>query len=178
MALARADLESLLRAKKLDNTIAYAPAPRAGELLPVDGALGGVLEGGLARGELSEIAGARSSGRTSLAVEALASATRLDEPAALVDTLDRFDPECAAGAGVVLPRLLWVRGAAISAEAAAPLRGDEAVARAVDRAVKAFTLVLESRIFGLAVCDLADAPARVLRRLPFTTWFRLARLLA
>lgn len=179
MALARVDLESLLRARKLDNTIAYAPAPRrGGERLPLEGPLASVLDGGLARGELSEIAGARSSGRTSLAVDALASATRLDEPASLVDALDRFDPECAAAAGVVLSHLLWVRGAAISAEATAPLRGDEGIARVVDRALKAFTLVLESRIFGLAVCDLADAPVRVLRRLPFTTWFRLARVVA
>src|SRR5512144_2084688 len=104
MALARVDLESLLRARKLDNTIAYAPSPRRGDLLPVEGTLASVLDGGLARGELSEIAGARSSGRTSLAVEALASATRLDEPAALVDGLDRFDPESAVAAGVLLPR--------------------------------------------------------------------------
>ncbi len=178
MALARVDLESLLRARKLDNTIAYAPAPRRGEVLPVGGTLATVLDGGLARGELSEIAGARSSGRTSLTVEALAAATRLDEPAALVDTLDRFDAESAAAAGVVLSRLLWARGAAISAEATTPVRGDEAMARAVDRALKAFTLILESRIFGLAVCDVADVPVRVLRRLPFTTWFRLARIVS
>jgi hypothetical protein len=178
MALARVDLESLLRARKLDNTIAYAPSPRRGDLLPVAGPRAAVFDGGLARGELSEIAGAPSSGRTSLAVDALGSATRLDEPAALVDALDRFDPESAASAGVVLSRLLWVRGAAISVEATAPLRGDEGIARAVDRALKAFTLVVESRIFGLAVCDLADVPVRILRRLPFTTWFRLGRLVA
>lgn len=182
MALARVDLESLLRAKKLDNTIAYAPSPRRGDLLPLDGTLAAVLDGGLTRGELSEMAGARSSGRTTLALAALASATRLDEPAALVDALDRFDPECAAAAGVTLSHLLWVRGAAISAEATPPVRGDAGrdagMGRAVDRAVKAFTLVLEARIFGLAVCDLADVPVRILRRLPFTTWFRLARVVA
>jgi hypothetical protein len=47
---------------------------------------------------------------------------------------------------------------------------------ALERAIKAFTLALESRAFGLAICDVADVPPQVLRRLPFTTWFRLARL--
>jgi hypothetical protein len=179
---ARAHLESLLRARKLDGTLTRTrpPAtPEQGLLLtsPELPALQALLDtlGGLPRGQLSEVAGARSSGRTTVMCAALAGATRTGEAAALVDALDRFDVESAAGAGVHLPNLLWVRGWASSAEAArAP--GYAGLDRVVERAIKAFTLVIESRVFGVAACDLADVPAPVLRRLPFTTWFRLSRL--
>ena len=113
-------------------------------------------------------------------IGALAATTRRGELAALVDVLDRFDVESAGAAGVAFPRLLWVRGLPASIEAigrGASAAGQQAVWRAVERAIKAFTLALESRAFALAICDLADAPAAVLRRLPFTTWFRLARLI-
>jgi hypothetical protein len=188
-AAARAHLESLLRAKKLDVTLTHVRPPAEGRpALPfgredLDEALGG----GLPRGELSEIAGARSTGRTTLMCAALASATTGGDGAALVDALDRFDVESAAQAGVHLAHLLWVRGSASSVEAVCAGDGSHArghgralnnasLWRAVERSIKAFTLVLESRAFGLAVCDLADIPPAVLRRLPFTTWFRLARL--
>jgi hypothetical protein len=108
-------------------------------------------------------------------------ATHLGELAALVDALDRFDVESAAAFGVEFANLLWIRGLTASTEAIrgaqAGQAGQETVGRAVERAIKAFTIVLESRAFGLAVCDLADVPAPILRRLPFTTWFRLARLI-
>ena len=108
---------------------------------------------------------------------AIASATARGEVAALVDALDRFDVASAHAAGVELATLLWVRGVACSVEAVRGGGGQESLWRAVERAIKAFTLVLESRAFGLAVCDLADVPPAVLRQLPFTTWFRLARLI-
>ncbi|MGH9330658.1 MAG: hypothetical protein ACRD09_09455 [Vicinamibacterales bacterium] len=72
--LARADLESLLRVRKLDRTL--VPARHAGEP-PVPTGLAGLdaaLGGGLPRGELSEIVGPRSSGRTSVALTVLAAA--------------------------------------------------------------------------------------------------------
>jgi hypothetical protein len=180
-AAARADLESLLRARKLDVTLTHVrpPIPEGRPVLPfgqeeIDAPLGG----GLPQGELSEIAGARSTGRTTLMCAALASATRRGEAAALVDALDRFDVESAATIGVRLANLLWVRGVTASVEGMrAAGGGQSSIWRAVERAIKAFTLVLESRAFGLAVCDLADVPSPVLRRLPFTTWFRLARLI-
>jgi hypothetical protein len=180
MALARAHLEALLRAKKLDVTLSHMrPAATARPGLPFGhAAVDVLLEGGLPRGELSEIAGPRSTGRTTLMCGALAAATRQGELAALVDALDRFDVDSAAAAGVHCARLLWVRGLAASPEALRGNTGGHAnLWRAVERAVKAFTLVLESRAFGLAVCDLADVPVPVLHRLPFTTWFRLARLI-
>ena len=68
-----------------------------------------LLTGGLARGCLTEICGAASSGRTSVLLLALARATQRGEICALVDASDAFDPASAAAAGMELSRLLWVR---------------------------------------------------------------------
>ena len=67
------------------------------------------LAGGLARGCLTEICGAASSGRTSVLLCALARATQRGEVCALVDAGDEFDPASAAAAGMEMSRLLWVR---------------------------------------------------------------------
>jgi hypothetical protein len=170
---ARAHLESLLRAKKLDVTLTAAslwdptvrrtPAPE--DLAPLDGAadvdaIGAALGRGLRRGHLSEIVGGRSSGRTGVVYRALAAAVSRGALAALIDTHDRFDPESAAASGLDLSRLLWIRDT-----------GD------TGRALKAMNLVLQAGGFGLVVWDLADASARATRGLPFTTWFRLARII-
>lgn len=174
--LARADLELLLRIRKLDRTLVSARLP--GERpIPIGLAeLDAVLGGGLPRGELSEIVGSRSSGRTSMALAVLRAAVASGEVVALVDAFDRFDPESAAGllsdrsesmAG--LERVLWVRGETGSIEAAID------PTRALERAVKGFNLVLQAGGFAVAALDVADAPSAALRRLPFTTWFRLAR---
>ena len=47
----------------------------------------------------------------------------------------------------------------------------------VARAIKAMNLVLQAGGFGLVVLDLADAPPAAVGALPFTTWFRLARII-
>lgn len=60
-------------------------------------------------GEVTEITGLLSSGRTSLLVECLAEVTGAGAAAALVDADGAFDPASAARAGVDLGRLLWVR---------------------------------------------------------------------
>src|SRR6185295_14721020 len=72
-------------------------------------ALDRLLEGGLPRGQLVELVGARSSGRFSIVLAALAAATGVGETAALVDLGDGLGPESALGAGIDLERLLWVR---------------------------------------------------------------------
>src|SRR3989449_9740765 len=61
------------------------------------------------RGEITEIVGAPSSGRTSHLVACLRDVVSRGEPAALVDTEETFDPGLASQAGVDLRRLLWVR---------------------------------------------------------------------
>src|SRR3954447_10729106 len=113
--LARTDLESLLRARKLDRTLTSALAPldpRDDRAIAPTGitALDARLGGGFPRGQLSELVGPRSSGRTSLLLQTMAAATARGELVALVDALDMFDVESAAAAGVDLRRLLWIRG--------------------------------------------------------------------
>src|SRR2546430_4846227 len=115
----RADLELLLRAKKLDRTLTTALPP----LDPHDEltvaptcitALDAQLGGGLPRGQLSELVGPRSSGRTSVMLHLLAAATARGEIVALVDALDRLDLASAASAQIDLDRLPWVRGHLLS----------------------------------------------------------------
>jgi hypothetical protein len=177
MPLARADLESLLRARRLDRTLTtalpqpdphdeYAVAPTGVPLL--DHRLGG----GLPRGHLSEITGPRSSGRASLVLRLMAAATTRGELVAFVDALDMFDVASAAAAGVDLSRLLWIRGHAVSH----PGLCREMNGRALEQAIRALTLVLGAGNFGLVLFDVAEAPPEALRRLPFTTWLRLQRM--
>jgi recombination protein RecA len=189
----RAALESLLRSRKLDNTLTTAlPAgPRHEDDVVSLGveALDAQVLGGLSRGQLSEVVGPRSSGRTSLVQGIVAGVTRRGELAAVIDTLDRWDPAGLAGRGADLTRVLWVRGRDVPVtqlslapdwEPSRPAPGQRRrshVAQALDRAVKALTLVLNAGGFGLAVLDLADVPTAVIRELPFTTWMRLQRML-
>jgi hypothetical protein len=48
--------------------------------------------------------------------------------------------------------------------------------RAMEQAVRALTLVLQAGNLGLVVLDVGEAPAEALRRLPFTTWLRLQKM--
>jgi hypothetical protein len=180
MALARADLENLLRARQLDRTLTSAlprvpPGRRSDEDLvgptgvsPLDTSLGG----GFPRGQLSEVVGPRSSGRTSLLLHMLAAATSRGELAALVDVLDMLDVESAAAAGIRFDRLLWIRGHVV----VNPGFCRDVNQRAMEQALRALGLVLTSGHFGLVVFDAAEAPPEAMRRLPFTTWLRLQRM--
>jgi hypothetical protein len=186
---ARATVEALLRERKLDRTLTSALPDRPGEdaVSPLGlEALDRGLAGGLPRGHVSEVVGPASSGRTSLGWAALGAATRRGELAALIDTFDRFDPPTAAACGIVLARLLWVRGQAVSKTTGALdpawLPGVRAVngpgtfvERVIDRAIKSLNLVVQSRVCTLVVIDLIDVPAAALRRLPASTWFRIER---
>jgi hypothetical protein len=177
MALARADLESLLRARQLDRTLTTAipPAdPRDEHALAPSGisALDARLGGGFPRGQLSELVGPRSSGRTSLLLQMMAASTARGELVALVDALDMFDVESAAAAGVDLDRVLWIRGHVVTSQGLAR----ELNQRAIEQAIRAFTLVLQAGNFGLVVFDVAEAPPEAVRQLPFTTWLRLQRM--
>jgi recombination protein RecA len=177
MALARADLESLLRARQLDRTLTTSLRqvdPRDGQALAPSavGALDARLGGGFPRGQLSELIGPRSSGRTSLVLQMMVAATARGELVALVDALDMFDVASAAAAGVDLDRLLWIRGYMVTNQGLCR----ELNQRAIEQAIRAFTLVLQAGNFGLVVFDVAEAPADAVRRLPFTTWLRLQRM--
>ena len=175
-SLTRVDLESLLRARKLDRTLTTTLLPpRGGEAVAPTGlsALDARLGGGFPRGQLSELVGPRSSGRTSLLLRLLATATARGELVALVDALDMFDTGSAVAAGLYLPRLLWIRGHLASHVAHCRDRNP----RALEQAIKAFTLVLQAGNFGLVALDLGETPPGVVRRLPFTTWLRLQRII-
>ena len=166
---ALAVLETALRERKLDRTLTTSlpPLERSdpAAFIPFDIAvIDAVLRGGLPRGQVSELAGPHSSGRTTLLLQLLGAATRGGEITALVDTCDRLDVASASAAGIDLERLLWIRG-----------EGGP-IDRVVDRALKALTLVLQAGGFGVVVLDLADVPLRVLTSLPFTTWLRVQRI--
>ena len=199
--VAMARLESALRDRKLDRTLTTAlPTWERRDdsaAIAIDiAALGTCLRGGLPRGQLSEIVGPASSGRTALVLQSIAASTRRGEIAALVDTFDRLDVASAAAAGIDLERLLWVRGSSISlgtsiAGSLGPstaLRTSPSTAfgatsasgghdAAVNRALKAVNLVLQAGGFGCVVLDLADVPPVALRRIPFTTWLRVQRII-
>jgi hypothetical protein len=175
-ALAR--LETALRDRKLDRTLTTTlPAwgQQADSALPTDiAALDACVRGGLPRGQLSEIVGPSSSGRTTLVLQAIAAATQRGEIAALVDTFDRFDVASGEAAGIDLERLLWIRGHTCLPTSCGAAGAPDA---AVNRALKAVNLVLQAGGFGCVVLDVVDVPPPVLRRIPFTTWLRVQRII-
>ncbi len=166
-------LETLLQARKLDRTL--ASRGDVGPGLPVsstgEAAIDAALGGGWRLGELSELAGPPSSGRTSVLVRSLAAAAR-NGPVALVDAVDRFDPPSAARAGLSLDRLLWVRGPALTVEMARAATLEPVV----QPAVRAFDLIVRAGGFALVALDVADLPLRCLQSLPAATWMRIARI--
>jgi hypothetical protein len=131
-----------------------------GEILPTGVNEIDALVNGLPRGAITEIAGAVSSGRTSLLLSALAVATRQEETCALVDCNDTFDPWSAKTACVELDRVLWVR-----------------CNNHLERAFKATDLLLQSGGFGLVVLNLADVAVKSARRIVSSWWFRFRRAL-
>src|SRR5688500_3451868 len=112
---ALATLESALRDRKLDRTLTTAlppleridPSAYVPTVLPT---LDAHLRSGVPRGQMSEIVGPRSSGRTTLALQLLAAATRDGELVAFVDTFDRLDVASLVAAGADVSRVLWIRG--------------------------------------------------------------------
>jgi len=183
-------IRALLSERKLDRTLTsiFPAQVSADEVVPfgVD-AIDTRILGGVPRGQVSELVGPVSSGRTSLAWTWLGTATARGESAALIDTFDRFDPASGVACGIDLSRLLWVRGQAITKTTGAVdpawLPGARAVdgpgtllERTIDRSLKSLNLVLQSRICTAVVLDFADVPLHGLRRVPLTTWMRLQRI--
>jgi hypothetical protein len=110
------------------------------------------------RGRISEIVGARSSGRTRILHALLAASTGPGEFAALVDTKDAFDACSAAAAGVELSKLVWIR---CSGNA--------------EHALRAADLLIHAGGFGVVALDLAEVAPAALNRIPPTAWFRFRR---
>jgi RecA DNA recombination protein len=178
-SLARADLEALLRARKLDRTLTSSYPLSTSAMPPDDWVVAATnlasfdarLGGGFPRGQLSELVGRCSSGRTSVLLQTLAAGTGRGELVALVDALDMLDVASASAAGVDLERLLWIRGHVV----VNPGMCHDTNQRALEQAIKALSLVLQAGTFGLVVLDLAEVPPSAVRQLPFTTWLRLQR---
>jgi hypothetical protein len=116
--------------------------------------------GGFPRGAITEIHGTTSCGRTSLMLATLAAATSSEETCALIDCSDTFDLFSATRAGVNFDQLLWVR-----------------CNNNLERAFKSTDLLLHGGGFGFIALSLADVPARTLRRIISTWWFRFRRAL-
>jgi hypothetical protein len=104
-------------------------------------------------GEITEIVGRLSSGRTSLLVATLARTTGGGAAAALVDVDDALDAVGAARAGVDLRRLLWVRCGGRR-----------------DRALRAVDILARCPGFSVVALDLGE----LVPRLPLSAGFRWA----
>jgi recombination protein RecA len=156
---ARENLESLLRVRRLDRTM----DDRRSVVFP--------------RGHLSEVIGPRSSGRLAILMSALSGATSRGEAVALIDPLDMFDPVSASAGGVDFTRMLWVRGEAISSARVSLSCEYGTLQKALDRAVKALNLVLQAGGFGLVGLDLGEIAPQTVKRMPYSTWLRLHRVI-
>ena len=104
------------------------------------------------RGEITEIIGGLSSGRTSHLLACLGEVVGRGETAALVDTEEIFDPASAAETGIDLRRLLWIR-----------CGGNR------DVALRAADMLVRCPGFALVALDLGER----VPRLPTTAAFRL-----
>ena len=124
-------------------------------IVEIDSALAG-----FPRGAITEIHGAQSSGRTSLLLSALSAATAREETCALIDCHDTFDLSSAAKAGIDFKRLLWVR-----------------CQNNLERAFKAADLVSHAGGFGFVILNLCDVPAKAVRRIVSSWWFRFRRVI-
>lgn len=176
-AINREHLESLLRERKLGHTLTVGDAPVDSRWAVPTGIaeLDARLGGGIPRGQLSEVVGPRSSGRLAILVSALAGATSRGEAVALVDPLDMFDPVSAYG--IDFQRMLWIRGESPGSARVSLSCEYGTLQKSLDRAVKALNIVLQAGGFGVVVLDLGEVAAQAIKRLPYTTWLRLHRVI-
>jgi recombination protein RecA len=189
--LIRAQIEAAL-AEKIPS--ALTPQPRvlrpaaATSIREIDE----LLQGGLPMGAISEITGAESSGRTSLALAFLAATTQAGKLCAWVDASNALHPESAAAIGVDLTRMLWVRCGVLPAEnRRAPIstgksstnksstnksRTGKLSARKpwfpLDQALCTTDLLLQAGGFSSIVLDMGSIAPEYASRVPLTTWFR------
>ena len=155
-ALAKTEIESLI-ADRVGRVFDWRER-RPPELLPTGIAEIDTALGGLPRGAITELQGTPSCGRTSVLLSTLVAATSNEEICALIDGSDSFDLLSAQNAGVSFDRLLWVR-----------------CNHNLERAFKAVDLLLHGGGFGFIALNLADMPAKTLRRIISTWWFRFRR---
>ncbi|MDA2926766.1 DNA recombination/repair protein RecA [Acidobacteria bacterium AH-259-G07] len=123
-----------------------------------------LLSGGIPRGQMTEIVGSLSSGKTSLLLSILAQATTRGELVAYIDSFASLDPAFARKAGVDLQRLLWIR----SETSLLP-----------EKALQAADILARAGGFGVVALDLETQARKanrgVVRKISFHCWFRLKR---
>jgi hypothetical protein len=121
-----------------------------------------------------------SSGKTSVLISLLAQATRT-RFCALVDATDNFDPASGQAAGIVLPRLLWVRCGKNRGPQHARFWRDgvenSGKLPPLEQSFKVTDILLQSGGFGLIAVDISGIPERVVRRVPLSSWFRFSRVI-
>jgi recombination protein RecA len=151
---------------------ALTPAPRTIREVAATGiaTVDEMLGGGLPVGAISELTGATSSGRTSLALKFVAQRTTETRACAWVDVSDALDPQSAAANGVRLKQLLWMRCRDEAAGKTARW-ASKRWAR-LDQALCATDLLLQAGGFAAIVLDLGDTAPEQGSRIPLTTWFR------
>lgn len=116
---------------------------------------------------LTEICGSSlaSSGKTSLVMSLLARATQQENFCALIDGTDAFDPVSAEASSVNLSRLLWVRCGKTKQKL-----------KPLEQAFKVADMLVQSAGFSLIVVDLSDFSEKLVRKVPYTSWFRFSRV--
>lgn len=150
-----------------------------------------LLQGGVPRGEISEISGPASSGKTSLALSLVAAISQRGLACAWVDVEDQLDPESAAASGICLDQLLWIRtkpneqcicSAGLQAHAW-PKTPQKSLSRfqaqqtklpwsRLDQALKASDLLLQTGGFSIIVLDMGAVQAEHALRVPLASWYR------
>lgn len=119
------------------------------------------------RGSLVEICGPSSTGRTTILYGLGAQCTANGEAVAVIDVMDAFDPISASRVGMVLSELLWIRCGGSA--------GMRRSFNALDQALSAADLLLQSGGFGMVALDLGNVSTRDARKIPLATWFRFRR---
>ena len=158
IAVTRKEIESALHDRfgdVFERHERILPETLATGIVEIDNVLGG-----FPRGAITEIHGAASSGRTSLLLSALSAATAREEICALIDCNDTFDLSSAAKTGLDFKRLLWIR-----------------CQNNLERAFKAADLVAHAGGFGFVILNLCDVPAKAVRRIVSSWWFRFRRVI-
>lgn len=135
----------LIPARRLEKKCGHLPTPWP--------ALNEMLGGGWPRGELSEVYGPRSSGRTSVLYASLGAVLKTGAAAALVDAESALDARRAEDAGIPLRQLLWV-------------------CASQSQTLKSTELLVSAGGFALVALDLGDSRSRP----PPTAWIRLRQI--
>jgi hypothetical protein len=139
--------------------LASEPAPARTEARWATGlwSLDQALHGGFARGALTEISADENAWGSALVLRQIIKRAAAERQwVALIDGADSFDPGPFDNA--TLQHVLWAR------------------ARSAAEAIKAADLVLRDGNLPIVVLDLALNPAKELRKIPATTWYRFQRL--